>query len=66
MKRKMMMIDIKEAQSWFFYIYIYVYIVQSSYSKDVSNHNGVILIKENSTEVCISGVNKVFWLPCNF
>lgn len=62
MKRKKMTINIKEAQklTFFLYIYIYIYIVQFSYSKDVSNHNGVILIKENSIEVCVSGVNKVF------
>ena len=68
MKRKMMMINVKEAQKliFFFYIYVYIYIVQFSYSKDVSNHNGVILIKENSIEVCVSGVNKVFWLPFVF
>lgn len=56
-----MMINIKEAQKLIFfyiYIYIYIYIVQFSYSKDVSNHNGVILIKENSIEVCISGDRK--------
>lgn len=41
------------------YIYIFIYIVQFSYSKDVSSHNGVILIKENSNEVSVSGVNKV-------
>lgn len=40
--------------------FFYIYIVQFFYSKDVSKHNEVILVKETYTEICKSGMNKFF------